>query len=252
MPKYIIRLDDACPTMDKEKWGLFEKYLDELHIKPIVAVIPNNQDEKMIIDRFDDRFWDKVHSWQDKGWHIALHGYDHRYITKGSGLVPLNNKSEFVGLTLEEQKEKIRKGWGIFQREGILSDIWVAPSHTFDENTLKALKEETSISIVSDGMAFKPFSKYGFLWIPQQLWRFRKVYFGGIYTICYHPNTMRIDDIHKEFEILKQNSHLLESCIEAFRDKYRNRTISLFDLIFEKIFFLRRNLIRHYVKRRKK
>ncbi len=43
--KYIIRIDDACPTMNKEKWGLFEKYLN---IKPIVAVIPNNEDEKMM------------------------------------------------------------------------------------------------------------------------------------------------------------------------------------------------------------
>ncbi len=178
---------------------------------------------------------------------LALHGYDHRYITKGSGLVPLNNKSEFVGLTLEEQKEKIRKGWSIFQKEGISSDIWVAPSHTFDENTLKSLKEETSISIVSDGIATKPFNKLGFFWLPQQLWRFKKVYLDGVYTICYHPNSMKIEDIHREFEVLKQNSHLLESCIESLKDKYYKRTSNLLDWIFEIMFFLKRNLMRIFL-----
>lgn len=37
--------------------------------------------------------------WQDKGWHIALHGYDHVYISENSGLEPFNNKSEFAGLS---------------------------------------------------------------------------------------------------------------------------------------------------------
>ena len=44
MGKFIIRLDDACPTMDKKKWDKIEKILNELNIKPLVAIIPNNKD----------------------------------------------------------------------------------------------------------------------------------------------------------------------------------------------------------------
>ena len=47
MVKYIIRLDDACDTQDMQKWNEIEKILNEFSIKPIVGVIPNNQDEQL-------------------------------------------------------------------------------------------------------------------------------------------------------------------------------------------------------------
>ena len=55
--KYIIRLDDACETMDREKWARLESILDSKNIKPIVAVIPNNQDDNLKIERKDRYFW---------------------------------------------------------------------------------------------------------------------------------------------------------------------------------------------------
>ena len=42
--KYIVRLDDACPTMDKQKWSKVEDILDQGKVKPIVAVIPKNKE----------------------------------------------------------------------------------------------------------------------------------------------------------------------------------------------------------------
>ena len=160
--KYILRLDDACPTMDRKKWQRVEDICNRFGIKPIVAVIPNNKDIKQQKDKYDDNFWDKVKSWQNKGWHIALHGYDHVYISNDSGLVRFNNNSEFAGLSYEEQAKKIRAGWEIFQKKGIKANIWVAPSHTFDKNTLKALKENTTIEIISDGIALFPFIRFRF------------------------------------------------------------------------------------------
>ena len=41
--KYLIRLDGACNTLDYEKRCMVEKFLDKYGMKPIVAVIPNNQ-----------------------------------------------------------------------------------------------------------------------------------------------------------------------------------------------------------------
>ena len=162
---------------------------------PIVAVIPNNEDRKQMKEEVDSQFWNKVRSWQKKGWHIALHGYDHVYISKSSGLVPFNNKSEFAGLSYEEQVIKIKEGWKIFKQENIDCKIWVAPSHTFDKNTLKALKEHTTIEIISDGVALFPFYRFGFKWIPQQVWRFRKMPFG-LWSGCFHPNEMNDKEIN--------------------------------------------------------
>jgi hypothetical protein len=64
MAKYIIYLDDACPTMDSIKWNRIFEVLDRYNIKPIVAVIPNNQDEKMMIDKPNIHFWNDVRIWQ--------------------------------------------------------------------------------------------------------------------------------------------------------------------------------------------
>ena len=52
-------------------------------------------------------------------WEIALHGYEHKYTTQSTSLVPINNYSEFAGLTLEVQKKKIKKGIDIFKKNHI-------------------------------------------------------------------------------------------------------------------------------------
>ena len=69
--KYIIRLDDACETMNLKKWKKIESILDELKIKPIVAVIPSNKDETLYLDQKISNFWELIFSWQKKGWEIA-------------------------------------------------------------------------------------------------------------------------------------------------------------------------------------
>jgi predicted deacetylase len=178
--------------MDRIKWDRIEQILDKYNVKPIVAVIPNNEDSKQQIDEHDDSFWEKVKTWQAKGWKIALHGYNHMHISKHGGLVPLNRKSEFAGLPYEVQEEKIKKGIEIFRQHGMDPRIWVAPSpsHTFDKNTLKALKEHTHINIISDGIAINPYKRFGFTWIPVQI-PFFKYYCFGLWTVCLHPSTMR-------------------------------------------------------------
>lgn len=247
MAKYIVRLDDACPTMNRKKWDMYEEVLDDLKIKPIVAVIPNNKDSSLHYNEEDKLFWNKVKRWQEKGWHIALHGYDHKYISKGSGIVPLNKRSEFVGLSLEEQRSKIREGWQVLNSHNINCDIWVAPSHTFDENTLIALKEETNISIVSDGLAFYPFNRFGFFWIPQQLWRFTKMP-KGIYTICYHPSNKNEKQISDELHTITENSTQFISDFKILKKIYADRQLSIVDILYEKYFFIKKNSIEFMIK----
>lgn len=186
-----MRLDDASEYMDVEKWQRMEDLLDKYHIKPIVGVIPNNQDPDMVgVYPKDEQFWEKVQRWKEKGWTIALHGYTHVFETREGGLNPVNDRSEFAGVPLERQKEKIRAGVRILREHGIEPEIFFAPAHTFDENTLIALKEESDIRIISDTIANDIYFENGFYFIPQQSGRVRKLPFKTV-TFCYHPNMMK-------------------------------------------------------------
>ena len=88
---YIIRLDDAAEYWSKEKWERVEKILDSFDIKPLVGVIPNVEDEKLISLDYDCYFWEKVMNWEKKGWTIALHGYNHVYSSTNCGINPVHN-----------------------------------------------------------------------------------------------------------------------------------------------------------------
>lgn len=184
---YIVRLDDACPTMNGSAWRAIEELLDQYQVKPIVAVVPANVDPFLERSPADTAFWARVRAWQRKGWHIGLHGYRHEALTRCRGLVPLHHKSEFAGLPFEQQCARLRAAVQCFTDNGITADVWVAPFHTFDSNTLRALMSETRIKVVSDGIAQWPFAEAGFFWIPQQLWVPTKKS-SGIWTICLHPN----------------------------------------------------------------
>ncbi len=205
MSKYIIRLDDACEKMDVEQWDRMENLLDKYNVKPLVGVIPNCQDIKMQKYAVDNNFWDKVKKWQAKGWVIALHGYNHVYVTNCGGLNPINHKSEFAGVPLEEQKKKIREGIKIFKSHGVKTKVFFAPSHTYDKNTLTALKEESEIRIISDTVANKPYTKYGFTFVPLQLWAFAKDKFDCT-TCCFHPNTMGDSGFNVLESFLQENA----------------------------------------------
>ena len=233
--KYIIRLDDACPTMHLANWNRLETLLDKYNICPIVAVVPNNKDKELMIDKQDDNFWHKVKSWQEKSWEIALHGYKHQYSTQAPSLVPINNYSEFSGLSLKIQKEKIRKGIEIFKEHNISTRLWVAPAHSFDENTIEALKTQSDIHIISDGIAFTPYWDYEMYWVPQQLWRFRKMFFGT-WTACFHPDTMKENDFLRLEAFFATNSSKFIT-LESLTLTKRKKSIieKLFEIFYWKM-----------------
>lgn len=197
--KYLIRLDDACPYMDSKKWKLMEEILDRYSVKPLVGIIPTNADSVTMIDEEDTRFWEKVHRWIEKGWNIALHGYDHVCITKDGGINPVHHRSEFAGLSYDEQSQKISKGYQKLKEHGIEPSFFFAPSHTFDENTLKAIKDFTPIRKISDLIATKPYKKGVLTIVPCQMGKLREMPIGGYWCACYHPNIMK----DEEFEGLE-------------------------------------------------
>lgn len=240
MNKYLIRLDDACPTMDHGKWAAIESILDRYDVKPMVGVIPHNEDPKQKIDAPDIYFWNKVQQWEQKGWSIALHGYNHVYSSNEGGINPLWNKSEFAGHPLELQKEKIRKGIAIMREHNINPKYFFAPSHTFDENTLTALFEETDIRIISDTISIKPYRYGEFIFIPQQSGHPIRIPFGGIVTVCYHPNTMTDDSFKKLETFLTSHKDQVSSFDNIDTERVGSKTI--IDSIMSWIYFLRRKL----------
>lgn len=188
--KYLIRLDDACPTMNKAKWDKVESILNKYKVKPMVGIIPKNQDKSLMIDEVDAYFWDRARNWETSGWTIALHEYDHKYIKEEGGLNPVNLRSEFAGVDLETQKEKVSEGYKILKKQGLSPEWFFAPSHTFDRNTLLALKEKSSIRKISDTFALNPYILEDLIFVPQQMGVGRNIKIPGTWTFCYHPNTM--------------------------------------------------------------
>jgi len=180
-------------------------------------------------------FGTKLKDGEKKGWTIALHGYQHFYQTNKYGIIRINKKSEFTGLSLEGQKYKLKRAIKIFKEKKIIPEIWVAPGHNFDENTLVALKAESDIRFISDGIALKPYYDMNFYWIPQQFWRFRKMPFG-IYTFCIHPNTMSnvaFDDIKKFIE----NNNRSFITFGDINFSIFKKSKDLLDKIFTKVFY---------------
>ena len=242
MSKYLIRLDDACPTMDVKKWLRIENILNAYGVRPMVGVIPANNDSKQNIDVPDNKFWTKVNNWAKKGWAIAMHGYDHCFISAGgmTGLNPIWERSEFAGVSLELQKEKISKGVAIFRANGIDPKYFFAPAHTFDENTLRALLEETNIRIISDTIATKPYCMGDFVFIPQLGGCCKEMRLSGIWTFCLHPSVMSEENfVATELFLKKHKDEMI-----AFNDLNLTdlRGKNLMSRLLSSVYFMRRKL----------
>jgi peptidoglycan/xylan/chitin deacetylase (PgdA/CDA1 family) len=173
--------------MNWKVWTEIETFLLQRQLKPLLAVVPDNRDPSLQVDPPTADFWDRVRGWQDRGWTIALHGFQHRYVIRNAGIVALRKKSEFAGLPAEEQRQKLQRGVEILERERIKSQVWIAPGDTFDTTTVKLLPE-FGIRVISAGYFRFPYvSPNRITWVPQQLYRFRPAP-PGVWTVCYHHN----------------------------------------------------------------
>ena len=80
---FVLRFDDICPTMRWDIWSQIEPALIDSDVKPILAVVPDNRDPVLAPAPAVRDFWGHVRRWQDLGWTIALHGYQHLYMRTG-------------------------------------------------------------------------------------------------------------------------------------------------------------------------
>ncbi len=237
MSQYMLRLDDASEYMDVEKWQRMENLLDKHGIKPLVGIIPDNQDPSLVgAYKQDPQFWHKVSRWKEKGWELALHGCYHKYTTSEGGINPVNKRSEFAGVPLSRQCEMIRHGVEILKTHDLEPRVFFAPSHTFDENTLLALKKESNIRIISDTIANDVYFEDDFYLIPQQAGKVRNLPFKVV-TFCYHPNTMN----DAAFEALESFFKSKSERFVAFgKIEMKKRDLSLIDEVLKKMYFAKR------------
>lgn len=234
--KYYFRLDDACEKMNTNNWNHIEEIFDKNGIIPLVGIIPNCLDKDMDKYSKDIRFWDKARKWQDKNWVLALHGYTHVCDTNDGGINPVHKRSEYAGKPMEEQKALVRKGLKILNGENIFPKIFFAPSHTFDENTLKALEEESDIRVISDTIARERYTYNGFTFVPQQSGRVRKLRLFKEVTFCYHPNTMTDKDFDElESFIIENKKFIYPYDLTSARNKK-----TIFDRCLSYLYFRRR------------
>ena len=240
MGQYILRLDDACEKRDVEKWDKIERLCDLYGIKPLVGIIPKCEDINMQYYKEDSMFWERVELWIKKGWNVAMHGYNHVYKSNCSGINPVNRESEFAGESLLEQRRKIREGLKIFREHRIDPTIFFAPSHTFDQNTIEALKMESNIISISDTPANKPYVKDEMIFVPQQTGMVRRLPFK-IVTFCYHPNQMGEQDFYRLECFLKKHKNKFVS-YENVLKKQRFKKKGIEDILISKMYFFARKM----------
>ena len=230
LARYLIRFDDLCPTMNWDMWARIENALIEHKATPLLAVIPDNCDPTLMLSPPSPDFWSAVRNWQARGWTIGLHGYQHRYLTESAGIVGIQPRSEFAGLPLGEQREKLSQAVEILRRERVHAEAWVAPAHSFDWNTVRVLRD-LDITLINDGFAIAPFTDArGCAWIPQQLWQFRWRP-CGIWTVCYHHNHWDEQQLSRFLRALdKYHSRITN--IQTVMEIYSGRQHQIVDSIY--------------------
>jgi peptidoglycan/xylan/chitin deacetylase (PgdA/CDA1 family) len=220
--------------MNWRVWDALEAILCDQRICPILAVVPDNLDDVLRVSAPDEQFWERVREWQGRGWTIAMHGWQHRFVTTEGGILKVNRYSEFAGLPRSEQQHKLSRGREIFEREGLASDVFVAPAHSFDAVTLQVLAE-LGFRYISDGYFHVPVvDEFGITWIPQQLWSYRQRPFG-VWTICFHINSWTHADIAAFRERTLRYRGAI-SCFSGVVEQSQVRRRIVFDLAAARVY----------------
>lgn len=223
--KTAIRMDDITPDMDFEKFYRVKKMLDTYQIKPLIGVVPYNQDSNLKKNPELDDFPAFLRLLQGEGYVVALHGCYHVYTTSKKGIFPLNDFSEYAGVSYEKQNEMISKGKARLQEWGIDTDIFMAPGHTFDKNTLKAL-DTNGFKKITDGFGNKPYVRDGLIFYP--IAAKRSECFSdkdGYTTLVLHANMMEEKDFKKLEQQLQARKDNFISYDEYLRVDAKKRRI---------------------------
>lgn len=236
--KYLIRFDDFCPTMDYEQWYRADAILRKYNIKPLIGVVPDCHDPELMIDDYHEDFWEYVKQLQSEGYAFAMHGDTHVYCNKKRGMVNNGINTEFAGLSYQQQLQKINHGKNELKRHGIETDIFFAPSHSYDRNTLKALAA-CGFKYVSDGKSLKPIMREGIICLPCRDGGVRSLLYSEYSTVVFHPSEWSRPDKSGGYNRLKNICEYHHNEILDF-EKYSQQPIGnyLLQVLNEKLYLV--------------
>jgi hypothetical protein len=239
---FLLRFDDIAENMDWEKFTQIELVLDKNNIKPVLGIIPLNKDSELLsYPRTKKDFWDRVRKWKAKGWEIAMHGTYHVYdnvCELKQDYLGYGGNTEFAGHTLERQIQKIKIGLKKFRDENINPRCFFAPNHTFDSNTLIALKK-LGIFEILDGYGLAPYEKYNMKFIPQLFYKTFSIPFG-IQSFQIHVNYFSNSELYSFINFLKNNQKKFLSYKEALSKVNNNFSYKIIRIVIEKLIKIKR------------
>jgi predicted deacetylase len=197
--RYVFRMDDITPTMDWNRFWSLLTLFNKRGIKPLLGIVPDNRDPKLKVHEEHPQFWETMRDLYRHG-HVdfAQHGYQHILTQRpGAAIIGarygIKEMSEFAGLSLNDQISRIRLGQTILNDRGIFTSYFMAPNHSYDHNTLIALKR-CGFTAVTDGISLYPFRKHDLVFVPQQFWR--PVWMPcGVITICLHSDSINNQEV---------------------------------------------------------
>jgi hypothetical protein len=207
MAEYYFRLDDLCPEMDKDKYLTCLEIFQKHSVTPLVGIIPENRDAGLKRSPVDNGFWQTITRLSgEKKIVIAQHGLFHLYVKSKKAWhykYRIGTNTEFAGLPYQVQLEKITLGRKLLAEHGIATDIFMPPNHSFDRETLRALRS-AGFRYLSDGIGLFPYCREGIQFLPQISGKPRRLPCGST-TICLHPNTMNAMDFDRLDRFLSNN-----------------------------------------------
>jgi len=222
----LIRFDDIAENMN---WNLMERCEDlfkKYSIKPVLGIIPNNQDKELLEHPVNNQFWDKVRNWENIGWEIAMHGNTHVYDSrsnKKNDYFNYGGGSEFYGHPIDEQKRRLESGLKKFKEENIQIRTFFAPNHIYDGKTFLALKS-LGIKQVIDGYGLFPYVENEITFIPQLFYENIFLPFG-LQATQIHLNYWTDNDFTKFKYFIEKNHNKIINYDEML-NKVNNNFIS--------------------------
>lgn len=223
--KIAVRMDDITPDMNWENFYFFINLFEEVRITPLLGIVPENRDENLKCEAPHKDFYKIMAKLGEKGYSFAMHGCYHLYTTKSGGLFPLNHFSEFAGVPYEEQKKLLTFGKGRLEEYGIVTDMFMAPGHSYDKNTLRALKE-LGFTKMTDGFGKSPYRYGGFTFYPISFRlssALKKK--SGVTTMVLHANTVTEADKKRYERIFREYGRNMISYSDYLRIPSVERTV---------------------------
>lgn len=200
---FIVRFDDIAPGMAWHAFLPLKRKLERLGVRCVLGVVPDCRDPGLKVEAERSDFFALVREWAEYGDTIAQHGTYHVYDTEHGGLLQINRRSEFAGHPYSQQYARLAHGKSILQREGVWQPYFMAPSHSFDVNTLRALYD-LGFTALTDGYGFHPYEVERLVLVPQLVGRPLNISIG-VQTICMHINSASAELVQSLIEFVTAN-----------------------------------------------